>query len=199
MRLVVGITTKFLSLCSFMSFQFFTHLSYFSSYLKGLYYGMGFFFLLCDKTDLLCTYKLPRKKHRLPPPNELTPEQLKKHQLYEQKQTSLLYSTLFESVIGHFFIQPLALYFLLSFLPSTSPILSPNAPLPSFLQLYLLFLGANFTNEFLFYWLHRLCHTYPFLYQNIHKQHHEHKETIGFAAEYAHVLEGVCIYSSELF
>ena len=42
--------------------------------------------------------------------------------------------------------------------------------------------------EFTFYWAHRLLH-HPLLYARFHKQHHEYKGTIGFAAEYASVFE----------
>lgn len=40
-------------------------------------------------------------------------------------------------------------------------------------------------NDALFYWAHRLLH-HPKLYGRIHKQHHEFKQSIGIAAEYAH-------------
>ena len=43
--------------------------------------------------------------------------------------------------------------------------------------------------EFSFYWSHRLLH-HPALYARLHKQHHEYKGPIGFAAEYA--TAGVC-------
>ena len=43
-----------------------------------------------------------------------------------------------------------------------------------------------------FYWSHRLLH-HPRLYKHFHKQHHEYRGTIGFAAEYAHFVEQVRI------
>lgn len=42
--------------------------------------------------------------------------------------------------------------------------------------------------DFLFYWSHRAMHT-PWLYKNIHKQHHEYNVSISFAAEYSHPVE----------
>jgi sterol desaturase/sphingolipid hydroxylase (fatty acid hydroxylase superfamily) len=44
--------------------------------------------------------------------------------------------------------------------------------------------------EFGFYWAHRFLH-HPLLYARLHKQHHEYKGPIGFAAEYATVGEQV--------
>merc|ERR1712098_719122 len=44
-----------------------------------------------------------------------------------------------------------------------------------------------------FYGAHRLCHESTWIYQNIHKQHHEFKGTIGFAAEYAHPAESLIV------
>ena len=41
-----------------------------------------------------------------------------------------------------------------------------------------------FVNDAGFYWTHRMLH-HPSLYARFHKQHHEYKGTIGFAAEYA--------------
>ncbi len=41
-----------------------------------------------------------------------------------------------------------------------------------------------------FYWSHRLLH-HPAMYKHFHKQHHEYKGTIGFAAEYASPVEQV--------
>ncbi len=41
-----------------------------------------------------------------------------------------------------------------------------------------------------FYWSHRWLH-HPSIYKYVHKQHHEYRGTIGFAAEYAHLVEQV--------
>uniref|UniRef100_A0A7S4PPW2 Fatty acid hydroxylase domain-containing protein n=2 Tax=Paramoeba aestuarina TaxID=180227 RepID=A0A7S4PPW2_9EUKA len=46
--------------------------------------------------------------------------------------------------------------------------------------------------DFMFYWEHRLAH-HPALYKYVHKQHHEFKQTIGIAFEYAHPVEDLLI------
>lgn len=42
--------------------------------------------------------------------------------------------------------------------------------------------------DFIFYWGHRILHT-PWLYNKIHKIHHEYYNAISLCAEYAHPLE----------
>jgi sterol desaturase/sphingolipid hydroxylase (fatty acid hydroxylase superfamily) len=42
--------------------------------------------------------------------------------------------------------------------------------------------------DFFFYWGHRILHT-KFMYQKIHKIHHEYTNTVSTAAEYTHPLE----------
>ena len=42
-----------------------------------------------------------------------------------------------------------------------------------------------------FYFAHRALH-HPALYARFHKQHHEYKGSVGFAAEYATLVEQVC-------
>lgn len=44
--------------------------------------------------------------------------------------------------------------------------------------------------DLLFYWSHRLLH-HPRLYPHIHKRHHEFKDTVSIASEYAHPLESL--------
>jgi sterol desaturase/sphingolipid hydroxylase (fatty acid hydroxylase superfamily) len=44
--------------------------------------------------------------------------------------------------------------------------------------------------DFLFYWSHRFLHL-DFIYPYIHKKHHEFKDTISIASEYAHPIEAI--------
>jgi sterol desaturase/sphingolipid hydroxylase (fatty acid hydroxylase superfamily) len=138
-----------------------------------LYVAMNTFFYLCDSRGWLATYKLPRTPRMAIPPG-------------------LLRDTLLDAFFGHVIFQPIGLYYLFALVrPQGAPslLLAPNAPLPSVWQLHLLFLGANFTNEFLFYFIHRLFHESSTLYRMFHKQHHKYVGTIGFASEYAHFVE----------
>lgn len=45
--------------------------------------------------------------------------------------------------------------------------------------------------EILFYYVHRLFHTFPYLYRTIHKKHHRFTAPIAVAAQYAHPIEQI--------
>ncbi len=45
--------------------------------------------------------------------------------------------------------------------------------------------------EIFFYCAHNMLHKYKFLYENVHRVHHQLKEPIGFGALYAHPIEFV--------
>ncbi|KAF5800656.1 putative 4-alpha-methylsterol monooxygenase [Helianthus annuus] len=63
-----------------------------------------------------------------------------------------------------------------------------SLPLPSsteiILQLIVYFVIEDYTN----YWFHRLFHV-KWLYENVHKVHHEYTAPIGFATQHAHWVE----------
>eukprot|EP00295_Goniomonas_pacifica_P033831 CAMPEP_0175968784 /NCGR_PEP_ID=MMETSP0108-20121206/40094_1 /TAXON_ID=195067 ORGANISM="Goniomonas pacifica, Strain CCMP1869" /NCGR_SAMPLE_ID=MMETSP0108 /ASSEMBLY_ACC=CAM_ASM_000204 /LENGTH=189 /DNA_ID=CAMNT_0017297485 /DNA_START=179 /DNA_END=745 /DNA_ORIENTATION=- len=44
-----------------------------------------------------------------------------------------------------------------------------------------------------FYWAHRACHTWPWIYRNIHKKHHVFTTPIPIAATYAHPVEAALV------
>lgn len=43
--------------------------------------------------------------------------------------------------------------------------------------------------DFAFHVMHRLMHKWKFLYQTVHKIHHQYTQPVGFSAEYSHPLE----------
>ena len=61
---------------------------------------------------------------------------------------------------------------------------------PSVLYVFGVLMLSQVAMEWVFYFVHRLMHI-PSLYGRIHKQHHEYKGTIGYAAEYANPIEGL--------
>jgi sterol desaturase/sphingolipid hydroxylase (fatty acid hydroxylase superfamily) len=62
------------------------------------------------------------------------------------------------------------------------------ASLPSIPEFICHFIICVLANDTVFYWSHRLLHS-KYMYKYIHKVHHEHKITVGFASEYTHPLE----------
>ena len=98
----------------------------------------------------------------------------------------LLQASLRDALVSQLLVQPLATYLLLLLLS-----LSPDryAALPSFPMTVLHMSAALLFNELSFYLLHRLFHEVPFLYQRVHKQHHQYVGTVAVAAEHAHPVE----------
>jgi len=47
----------------------------------------------------------------------------------------------------------------------------------------------QFMEDLTFYWSHRLMHSVPWLYKNVHKQHHEFTAPIGLASTYANIFD----------
>jgi len=63
-----------------------------------------------------------------------------------------------------------------------------GGPLPSFSIIFRDFLVCIFAEEFGFYYSHRLLHK-GFLWDYVHKTHHQFKAPVGMASEYAHPVE----------
>ena len=135
-----------------------------------LYFGMNSIFLYWDRQGIFERYKLDRSEAMGP-------------------TDSLIRKTWVEAAIGQLLVGPVALYYIYpAFKYFGSPV--ATAPLPNFTNMMLSLWIAYAANDILFYWAHRLAHS-SVLYKRVHKQHHEYKGTIGFAAEYAGVIETI--------
>eukprot|EP00756_Hemistasia_phaeocysticola_P050397 Hpha_TRINITY_DN2517_c0_g1::TRINITY_DN2517_c0_g1_i2::g.1514::m.1514/K07750/E1.14.13.72, SC4MOL, ERG25; methylsterol monooxygenase len=99
----------------------------------------------------------------------------------------LLRRTMIKGVASHFVMQPLLLWFGYPLFHAYGAVM--RGPLPPAQVCVLQLAMCQFSECLLFYFSHRLLH-HPSLYW-IHKQHHEYTGPNGFAAEYAHPLEGV--------
>jgi len=136
----------------------------------SLYFGMNSMFLYWDRNGIFEKYKLDRTKAMGP-------------------SEELIWKTKIEAAVGQALIGPVTLWFIY---PLFKYFGCPDyrSQLPPASQLFVYFLFAFVFNDFFFYWAHRTVHSRA-LYKWIHKQHHEYKGTIGFAAEYASPLEQV--------
>jgi sterol desaturase/sphingolipid hydroxylase (fatty acid hydroxylase superfamily) len=65
-----------------------------------------------------------------------------------------------------------------------------SGPLPEFSSFLWQFIVFYVLEDTLFYWIHRLLHT-RYLYNQIHRKHHQFKTPIGLMSEYAHPIEGI--------
>lgn len=127
------------------------------------------FFALCDKFGWFKRHRLPRKQAQLP-----------------SKQ--LIVRTLIQAAVGQLTTPVIAYLMYKHVLRSPT---SQNAPMPSLTKTWAHFAGATMVNEIGFYTVHRILHEFPWLYKNIHKQHHQYIGTISIAAEYAALPEEI--------
>lgn len=97
-----------------------------------------------------------------------------------------LYKTFKSLAINHLIILPIAL--LPNYYFDICEFNLNKTELPGFFEVIFQVLGCVIVDDFVFYISHRLLHT-KYLYQLIHKQHHEYKHTISLSSEYAHPIE----------
>jgi len=132
----------------------------------------GSYFVL-EHYDLLSKYKLPRTPGQIP-------------------SAALRVRTFQKGLLFHALLEPIILYLLHPILQSVGAgIQDLNAPLPSTLSVFgSCYLGIV-VGDAVFYWVHRTLHESAFLYQNIHRMHHEYNAPASFSAEYAHWIEQI--------
>lgn len=99
---------------------------------------------------------------------------------------SVILHVLFNHLVGSPLVSFFVLWPLFSYLEM--PI---HTPIPSIGRILGEWLVYTAINDCLFYWAHRAFHTWPWLYKNIHSQHHRFVTPISWAAEYAHPVEEI--------
>lgn len=102
----------------------------------------------------------------------------------------LIKEVIIQVLANHFITSPLTAYYALWPLAEAMS-LPIHEPLPSALTILSQMVIFMVINDALFYWAHRLLHTFPWLYKNIHAQHHRFTTPISWAAEFAHPLEAI--------
>ena len=133
-----------------------------------LYWVINGAFLLCDRRRYLEQYKMERTEAMGP-------------------SDALLMQTWRQALIGQLVITPCVLWLLFDFYTRMGLPPALSSP-PGALGLAGWYMGCMLFNDWGFYWSHRLAHAKPF-YATVHKQHHQYKGTIGFAAEFAGPIE----------
>lgn len=151
--------------------EFFTVL--FITMITSAYIFINGFYALIEYQRWFEQFKIDRKPHHLGS--------------WEQVRITLL-----KAVVGRLVIAPMLIYFVVCKLLSLRGMLQQiyDANGPSVPQLYLAFFAGTIFNELGFYWAHRTLHSTS-LYAKFHKQHHEWKGTVSYAAEYAHPVEQI--------
>lgn len=151
--------------------KFFTMV--FCTMISATYVSFNSFFAFIEHKRWFERYKIDRQPH----------------QLGSWKQAC---ATLKDAVVGRLVIAPLGIYFIGTEILKRRGILQRvfDKKRPSVLQLYFDFMAGTFFNEVAFYCAHRSLHSSS-CYAKFHKQHHEWKGTVSYAAEYAHPVESV--------
>ncbi len=103
---------------------------------------------------------------------------------------SLILKALGHTLFNHFVLNPILLYFVWPSLHRNNVFSSSLKNMPSPQTTLWHLLGCIAFEDTTFYWLHRALHT-KYLYAAIHKQHHQFKQNVGVAAEYASPLEEI--------
>jgi len=128
------------------------------------YASINGFYTIIEYNRWLEKYKIARHYHHIP-------------------SRRLVLSTLKAAVVGKIALVPTITYYVLTKILKWRG-MNVFGEKPTLKDFYLHFLAAVFVNDIGFYWAHRISH-HPLFYARVHKQHHEWKGTVSYAAEYA--------------
>ena len=135
----------------------------FSMWLCSVYVLVNGFFWLCDEYLWLQRYKCPRTPAMLP-------------------DAKLIKTTIRKELFAHFITAPIIMIFVLGpLVRHINPESSRPDGIPHVRIMFLQFVVCLLVTQVAFYWGHRMLHT-PWLYKNVHKQHHMYIATRSFAA-----------------
>lgn len=129
------------------------------------YYLHGWLFVLADWYGFLDAYAIRGGKHRLP----------------SMKQQ---WDAVGAATLDCFVVKPLFVY--VTYPLIGKPFIQFDSTLPSLQKMFLDFFILQIVYSTSLYTFHRMMHDIPWLYKNVHKQHHSFHESVGFTALYAH-------------
>jgi len=134
-----------------------------------VYYLHGWLFVLADWYGFLDKYSIRQGKQKVP---SLTQQ----------------WEAIYAGSIDTFIVKPILFF---ATYPLVYIFLSFDVEIPSTQSCFLQWLGLNVVFSTSLYFLHGAMHYFPWLYKNVHKRHHTYHETVGFAAQFAHPVEGL--------
>lgn len=135
------------------------------------FYLFGWFYVLADWYGFLDQYAIRSGKHRVAD---------------IQKQWAAIKNATFDT----FLVQPALFYFIFPY------IIQPNISFdkeksPALLEGVRDWIYLSFIFSTSLFFIHGGMHKIPFLYKYVHKKHHTFYDTVGFAAQYSHPVEGL--------
>jgi sterol desaturase/sphingolipid hydroxylase (fatty acid hydroxylase superfamily) len=125
--------------------------------------------LIFSKFELFKKYKIKRESYQIP-------------------SNKLIIKTAIGGYVSILLAQPIIAYYLYNLYTYFGTTINGN--IPSFYTYFFQIMVCSLLNDVLFYFMHRILH-HESIYFYIHKQHHEYRGSISYAAEYSHPIESV--------
>jgi methylsterol monooxygenase len=133
------------------------------------FYVHGWFFVFADWYGFLDKYAIRSGNHKLPTVD---------------KQ----WDAIKEATIDVIVVKPIVLYFVYPYVAGKFIHFGPTIPAVSTCLFQWILMKVIFATSL--YWLHRAMH-HKSIYQYVHKRHHTYHDTVGFASQFAHPVEGM--------